>query len=128
MVVVGAGIAYPLLRIALDPSLPVWMIGAGIFFTSRSSKGKELTRQAADTASDLTDAARRDSRRARFNLAIVASDGKTYVADTASQIADNVSTRRRRCARDGHRSSYGRSEIKKRSATQNGGLLRRILV
>ena len=90
-VAVGAGIAYPLLSIARSIPLPVWMIGAGIFLTS-SSKGQELTRQAADAASDVTDAARRKIHDARDQLGEVASDGKTYAADTASQIADNVST------------------------------------
>jgi hypothetical protein len=90
-VAVGAGIAYPLLSVARSIPLPVWMIGAGIFFTS-SSKGQELTRQAADAASDVTEAARRKIHDVRDQLGEVASDGKTYAADTASQIADNVST------------------------------------
>ena len=90
-VAVGAGIAYPLLSVARSIPLPVWMIGAGIFFTS-SSKGQELTRQAADAASDVTEAARRKIHDVRDQLGDVASDGKTYAADTASQIADNVST------------------------------------
>jgi ElaB/YqjD/DUF883 family membrane-anchored ribosome-binding protein len=67
------------------------MIGAGIFFTS-SSKGQELTRQAADAASDVTDAARRKIHDVRDQLGEVVSDGKTYAVDTASQIAENVST------------------------------------
>lgn len=90
-VAVGAGIAYPLLGIVRSIPLPVWMIGAGIFLTS-SSKGQELTRQAADTASDVTDAARRKIHDVRDQLGEVASDGKTYVADTVNQITDNVST------------------------------------
>lgn len=90
-VAVGAGIAYPLLRIARSIPLPVWMIGAGIFFTS-SSKGQELSRQAADAASDVTDAARRKAHDLRDQLAEAASDSKAYAVDTASQIADSVST------------------------------------
>jgi hypothetical protein len=35
-VAVGAGLAYPRLRIARSIPLPVWLIGAGIFFTSSS--------------------------------------------------------------------------------------------
>jgi hypothetical protein len=90
-VAVGAGIAYPLLRIARSIPLPVWMIGAGIFFTS-SSKGQELSRQAADAASDVTDAARRKVHDLRDQLGEAASDSKAYTLDTASQIADSVST------------------------------------
>lgn len=90
-VAVGAGIAYPLLRIARSIPLPVWMIGAGIFFTS-SSKGQELSRQAADAAGDVTDAARRKVHDLRDQLAEAASDSTAYAVDTASQIADSVAT------------------------------------
>ena len=90
-VAVGAGIAYPLLRIARSIPLPVWMIGAGIFFTS-SSKGQELSRQAADAASEVTDAARRRVHDLRDQLGEAASDSKSYAVASASQIADGVST------------------------------------
>jgi ElaB/YqjD/DUF883 family membrane-anchored ribosome-binding protein len=90
-VAVGAGIAYPLLRIARSIPLPVWLIGAGIFFTS-SSKGQELSRQAADAASDVTDTARRKVHDLRDQLGEAASGSRSYAAETASQIADSVST------------------------------------
>jgi hypothetical protein len=72
-------------------SLPVWMIGAGSSFSS-SSKGQELSRQAADAGTDVTDVARRKIHGVRDQLGEAASDSKAYAVDTASQIADSVST------------------------------------
>src|SRR5437588_1298136 len=51
-VAVGAAIAYPLMRIARAVPLPVWMVGAGLFFAG--SKGQAVARQATDAASDLS--------------------------------------------------------------------------
>jgi hypothetical protein len=57
-VAVGAGIAYPLLRLARAIPMPVLMIGAGLFFAG-SKTGQAALHKASDMASDLSDEMRR---------------------------------------------------------------------
>jgi len=57
-VAVGAGVAYPLLKLARTIPMPVLLIGAGLFFTG-SKTGQAAAQKASDMASDLTDEARR---------------------------------------------------------------------
>lgn len=57
-VAVGAGVAYPLLKLARTIPMPVLLIGAGLFFAG-SKTGQAAVQRASDMASDLTDEARR---------------------------------------------------------------------
>ena len=57
-VAVGAGVAYPLLKLARTIPMPVLLIGAGLFLTG-SKPGQAAVQKASDMASDLTDEARR---------------------------------------------------------------------
>lgn len=60
-VVVGTGIAYPLLRIARAIPMPVLLVGAGLFFAG-SKTGQSAVQTASDMASDLSDEAVRRGR------------------------------------------------------------------
>jgi hypothetical protein len=53
-VAVGAGIAYPLLRLARAIPMPVLLVGAGLFFAG-SKTGQSAVQKASDVASDLSD-------------------------------------------------------------------------
>ena len=57
-VAVGAGVAYPLLRLARAIPMPVLMVGAGLFFAG-SKTGQSAVQKASDMASDLSDEVRR---------------------------------------------------------------------
>jgi hypothetical protein len=57
-VAVGAGIAYPLLRLARAIPMPVLLVGAGLFFAG-SKTGQSAVQKASDMASDLSDEVRR---------------------------------------------------------------------
>ena len=53
-VAVGAGIAYPLLRLVRSIPMPVLLVGAGLFFAG-SKTGQSAVQKASDVASDLSD-------------------------------------------------------------------------
>src|SRR6185437_7773788 len=53
-VAVGAGIAYPLLRLARAIPMPVLLVGAGLFFAGAKT-GQSAIQKASDVASDLSD-------------------------------------------------------------------------
>jgi hypothetical protein len=57
-VAVGAGIAYPLLRLARAIPMPVLLVGAGLFFAG-SKTGQSAVQKASDMASDFSDEVRR---------------------------------------------------------------------
>jgi hypothetical protein len=52
-VAIGAGVAYPLMRLVRAIPVPVLMVGAGLFLAG-SKTGQSLTQKASDAASDLT--------------------------------------------------------------------------
>ena len=89
-VAVSACIAYPALRLARAIPLPVWLIGAGLFFTS-SSTGRELTRKATERAENLADEARRGAHGLGDQIADIASDTKAKVAGALSGTTKTIS-------------------------------------
>ena len=64
-VAVGASLAYPLLQIRKVDSVPVLMVGAGLFFAG-SKSGQSITQKASDMASDLSDEVSRRGQDSRL--------------------------------------------------------------
>jgi hypothetical protein len=82
---IGALVAWPTLAIARAIPLPIALIGAGLFLTG-TSKGREITKGAADRASDFADEA---GRRAH-DLRDASSDAMGAVADRVAEAATRV--------------------------------------
>jgi hypothetical protein len=86
-VAVGAGIAYPLLKLVRAIPTPVLLIGAGLFFTG-SKSGQEAVRKASDMASDLTD----EVRRRGHDLSDQLSSSVASARDAATDAVDRSAT------------------------------------
>jgi hypothetical protein len=79
-VAVGAGIAYPLLRLARAIPMPVLMVGVGLFFAG-SKTGQSAVQRASDMASDLSD----EVRRRGHDLSDQVGDSVATVQDAATE-------------------------------------------
>jgi hypothetical protein len=89
-VAVGAGVAYPLLRLARTIPVPVLMVGAGLFFAG-SKTGQAVTQKASEVASDLSDEVSRRARDFGDQIGDSASQAKTYASDQLERVSAAVS-------------------------------------
>ncbi|MFL6818382.1 MAG: hypothetical protein ACJ8EF_10615 [Bradyrhizobium sp.] len=87
-VALGATVAYPLLRIARAVPLPVWLVGAGLFLTG--SKGQEVTRRAAEAASDLSNSMMNRARDMGDQALDAASAAQSYASEKMDRLTDAV--------------------------------------
>src|SRR4051794_37321964 len=87
-VAVGATIAYPLMRIARAVPLPVWMVGAGLFFAG--SKGQAVARRATDAASDLSNSMMQRARNMGDQAADAAAAAQSFASEKMDQLSDAV--------------------------------------
>jgi len=87
-VAVGATIAYPLMRIARAVPLPVWMVGAGLFFAG--SKGQAVARRATDAASDLSNSMMQRARHMGDQAADAAAAAQSFASEKMDQLSDAV--------------------------------------
>jgi vacuolar-type H+-ATPase subunit E/Vma4 len=90
-VAVGAGIAYPLLRLARAIPMPVLLIGAGLFFTG-SKTGQGAVQKASDMASDLNDEARRRSHDLSDQVGASVASARDAATDAVDRIGEMMST------------------------------------
>ncbi len=88
-VAVGASIAYPLLRIARAIPIPIFMVGAGLFFAG-SQKGQAATQKASDMAADLSEEMVRRAHDLRDQVQDTASSVKDYASDQYDRISSAV--------------------------------------
>lgn len=91
-VAVGAGIAYPLLRLARSIPVPILMVGAGLFLTG-SKTGQAIAQKTSDAAAGLADEAGRRAHDLKHSLDDTVSAARDYTADTVSGLADTVTAR-----------------------------------
>jgi hypothetical protein len=89
-VAIGASVAYPLLRMARAIPLPVFMVGAGLFFAG-SKTGQAASQKAMDTASDLSDDVRRRAHDIRDQVGETAGAAKAFASDNVDRLRDAVS-------------------------------------
>ena len=89
-VVVGASVAYPLLRLARAIPVPVLMVGAGLFFAG-SRTGQAATQKASDVAADLSDEVMRRARGFGDQIGDTASAAKAYASDQYDRVSAAVS-------------------------------------
>jgi hypothetical protein len=87
-VAVAATVAYPVLRLARAIPLPIWMVGAGLFFAG--SKGQAVTRKAADAASDLSNSMMNRARSMGDQAADAASAAQSFASDKMDRLTDAV--------------------------------------
>jgi hypothetical protein len=88
-VAVGAGIAYPLLRLARSIPVPILMVGAGLFLAG-SKTGQAITQKTSDAAAELADEAGRRALDLKQGLDDTVSAARDYAADTGSGLANTV--------------------------------------
>jgi hypothetical protein len=89
-VAVGAGIAYPLLRLARAIPMPVLLVGAGLFFAG-SKTGQSAVQKASDMPSDLSDEARRRGHDLSDQASASIATARDAVADAAGRAGDMMS-------------------------------------
>ncbi len=89
-VAIGAGVAYPLLRMARAIPLPILMVGAGLFFAG-SKTGQAASQKAVDAASDLSDDVRRRAHDIRDQVGQSATAAKAFASDNLDRLRDAVS-------------------------------------
>ena len=87
-VAVAATVAYPVLRLARAIPLPIWMVGAGLFFAG--SKGQAVTQKAADAASDLSNSMMNRARSMGDQAADAASAAQSFASDKMDRLTDAV--------------------------------------
>lgn len=90
-VAIGAGIAFPLLRLIRTIPAPVLMVGAGLYLAG-TKKGQEVTRQATDAASEFADDAMRRARELRHDVEDAAAAGVGYAANRLDAASDAVAS------------------------------------
>jgi hypothetical protein len=90
-VVVGASLAYPLLRFARSIPVPILMVGAGLFFAG-SKTGQSLTQKASDMASDLSDEVSRRGQDLSAQAGAAVNSAKGTVYSAAARVGEAVST------------------------------------
>jgi hypothetical protein len=88
-VAVGATVGYPLLRLARAIPLPLWMMGAGLFFAN-SRTGQSLTRKATDAASDFSNSMAQRTKEISDRAADAASAAKSLASEKVTHLADAV--------------------------------------
>jgi hypothetical protein len=88
-VAVGAGVAYPLLRLFRAVPLPVLMVGAGLFFAG-SKTGQAASQKASDVAADLSDDVARRARELGEQVHDTASAAKTYASEQFDRVSSAV--------------------------------------
>jgi uncharacterized phage infection (PIP) family protein YhgE len=89
-VAIGAGVAYPLLRMARAIPLPVLMVGAGLFFAG-SKTGQAAAQKATDMASDFSDEVQRRTHDIRDQVGESAAAAKAFASDNLDRLRDAVS-------------------------------------
>jgi len=90
-VAVGAGVAYPLLKLARAIPMPVLLIGAGLFFTG-SKTGQGAVQKASDMASDLTDEVRRRGHDFSDQVGSSVASARDAVTDAVDRAGEMMST------------------------------------
>jgi hypothetical protein len=88
-VAVGATVGYPLLRLARAIPLPLWMMGAGLFFAN-SRTGQALTQKATDAASDFSNSMAQRTKEISDRAADAASAAKSLASEKVTRLADAV--------------------------------------
>jgi hypothetical protein len=87
-VAVGASIAYPLLRLARAIPAPVLMVGAGLFFASKT--GQAASEKASDVAADLSDEVAHRAGEFRDQVEKSASAAKAYTSDKLGRVSSAI--------------------------------------
>jgi hypothetical protein len=90
-VVIGASLAYPLLRLARAIPVPVLMVGAGLFFAG-SRTGQAATQKASDIVSNLTDETVQRARELGEQIGEGATAAKKYASDQLDRVGEAVSS------------------------------------
>jgi ElaB/YqjD/DUF883 family membrane-anchored ribosome-binding protein len=90
-VAVGAGIAYPLLRLARAVPMPVLLVGAGLFFAG-SKTGQSTVRKASDMASDLSDEVRRRGHDLSDQVVASAGTARDAATEAVGKVTDLISS------------------------------------
>ena len=90
-VAVGAGIAYPLLRLARAIPVPVLLVGAGLFFAG-SKTGQSAAQKASDMASDLSDELRRRGHDLSDQVGASVATARNAATDAVGRAGEMMST------------------------------------
>jgi hypothetical protein len=90
-VAVGAGIAYPLLRLARAIPMPVLLVGAGLFFAG-SKTGQSAVQKASDMASDLSDEVRRRGHDLSDQVGASVATARDAATDAVGRAGEMMST------------------------------------
>jgi hypothetical protein len=90
-VAVGAGIAYPLLRLARAIPMPVLLMGAGLFFAG-SKTGQKAVQKASDMASDLSDEVRRQGHDLSDQVGASVASVRDAASDAVGRAGEMTST------------------------------------
>jgi hypothetical protein len=88
-VVVGASVAYPLLRLARAIPLPVLMVGAGLFFAG-SKTGQAASQKASDAAADVSGEVARRLREMGDRVQETASAARTSASEQFDRVSSAV--------------------------------------
>jgi hypothetical protein len=88
---VGAGVAYPLLRLARAIPMPVLLVGAGLFFAG-SKTGQGQVQKASDMASDLTDEVRRRGHDLSDQVGSTIASARDAATDAVDRAGEMMST------------------------------------
>jgi cell division septum initiation protein DivIVA len=90
-VAVGAGIAYPLLRLARAIPMPVLLVGAGLFFAG-SKTGQSAEQKASDVASDLSDEVSRRGHELSDQVGASVAAARDAATDAVGRAGEMMST------------------------------------
>jgi ElaB/YqjD/DUF883 family membrane-anchored ribosome-binding protein len=90
-VAVGAGIAYPLLRLARTIPMPLLLVGAGLFFAG-SKTGQSAVQKASDMASDLSDEVRRRGHDLSDQVGASVATARDAATDAVGKAGDLISS------------------------------------
>jgi hypothetical protein len=90
-VAVGAGIAYPLLRLARAIPMPVLLVGAGLFFAG-SKTGQSAIQKASDVALDLSDEVRRRGHDLSDQVGVSVAAARDAATDAVGRAGEMMST------------------------------------
>jgi hypothetical protein len=89
-VAVGAGIAYPMLRLARAIPMPVLLVGAGLFFAG-SKTGQSTIKKASEAASDLSDEVRRQGHDLSDQVGAALANARDAATDAVGQAGEILS-------------------------------------
>jgi hypothetical protein len=90
-VAVGAGIAYPLLRLVRSIPMPVLLVGAGLFFAG-SKTGQSAVQKASDVASDLSDEVSRRGHELSDRVGASVAAARDAATDAVGRAGEMMST------------------------------------